>query len=319
MQDRTTRDLDCLIVGGGPAGLTAALYLARFNRRFLVVDSGEPRAGWIPVSHNIPAFPDGISGREILARQRTHARRYGARIVEGSVRALRKSEGLFTADADCGDRSLRIAARHVVLATGAVDVEPRLPDLPDAVRRGLVRYCPICDGYDVRGKRVAVIGWGARGLGEAIFVAKAYTRHVTLLTLGRGHGERALDAEAAALAERHGITVVHEPIAALDVVEDRIDAVRTGSGQHLRFDALYSALGLEPRSALARGLGARLDQSGAVVVDDHNRSSIPGLYAVGGVTCGLDQVVVAMGQGAIAATDIQNRCESPVEQEATTG
>src|SRR3954447_1505553 len=131
--------LDCVIIGGGPAGLTAALYLARFGRRFMIVDGGDSRASWIPTSHNIPVFADGISGKDILARQREHVAQYGAEVVRGTVTALRKAEGGFAARIDEGDDGAaphEVRARRVLLATGADDVEPDLPDLPDAIRRG---------------------------------------------------------------------------------------------------------------------------------------------------------------------------------------
>jgi thioredoxin reductase (NADPH) len=305
--------LDCLIVGGGPAGLTAALYLARFERRFLLVDAGDSRANWIPTSHNIPVFADGISGQEILARQRAHLARYGAQVARGTVTALRKADGGFAADVDEGPGLVReVRARRVLLATGADDVEPDLPDLPDAVRQGLVRYCPICDGYEARGKRIAVIGHGDRGLGEAVFVARTYSRDVTLLTLGQGMD---LDAGELKRVREHGIQVVHDPVSGLDTEGDRITVLRTAGGEEHRFEVLYSALGLKLRSELALALGAEHDGTGALVVDEHNRTTVPGLYAAGGVVRGLDQVVVAMGHGAIAATDIHNRCELPTEEE----
>ena len=200
----------------------------------------------------------------------------------------------------------------MLLATGADDVEPDLPDLPDAVRRGLVRYCPICDGYEARGKRIAVIGHGDRGLGEAVFVARTYSRDVTLLTLGQ---DMHLDAGERERVEKHGIKVVHEPVTGLNTEGDRITVLRTASGEEHRFEVLYSALGLKLRSELALGLGAEQDGTGALAVDEHNRTTVPGLYAAGGVVRGLDQVVVAMGHGAIAATDIHNRCELPTEEE----
>ncbi len=305
--------LDCLIVGGGPAGLTAALYLARFERRFLVVDAGDSRASWIPTSHNIPVFADGISGREILTRQREHLARYGMRVVAGAVRALRKDERGFAAGIEAGTGAVReVRARRVLLATGADDVEPDLPNLPDAVRRGLVRYCPICDGYEARGKRIAVIGHGDRGLGEAVFVARTYSRDVTLLTLGQGMD---LDAGERERVYEHGIKVVHEPVVDLDIEDGRLTRLRTEGGEEHRFEVLYSALGLKLRAELALGLGAEHDGTGALVVDEHNRTTVPGLYAAGGVVRGLDQVVVAMGHGAMAATDIHNRCELPTEEE----
>lgn len=310
--------LDCLVVGGGPAGLTAALYLARFRRRVLVVDEGDPRAAWIPASHNIPFFAEGIAGPEILARVRENAARHGAIPLRGRVAALRKmGPGGFRAEVETEDGDRRMfVARRVLLATGAVDVEPDLPDLPDAVRRGLVRYCPICDGFESRERRIAVIGHGARGLGEAAFIARSYSDDVSLLTLGR---PLALDPPERALATRHGIRVVEAPVAALEVREGRIAALRTGGGAELRFDILYSALGLTYRSGLAASLGAERDAAGALVVDAHCETTVRGLYAAGDVARGLDQIVVGMGHAAIAATHIHNRCELPTEDEPAEG
>ena len=304
--------LDCLIVGAGPAGLTAALYLARFGRRFALVDGGDSRASWIPVSHNFPISPEGLGGEELLARLRDHVGRYDVRPMRGNVSSLRAVPRGFqaTVEAEGGARTLR--ARRVLLATGSVDVEPALPDLPDAVRRGLVRYCPICDGFEVRGERVAVLGHGARGLGEASFLARTYSRDVTLLTLGE---PMVLDEDARKTLRQHDIKVVEAPIEALVIEEERIGAIRAGGVEH-RFDTLYSALGLRVRNALALALGAEHDEGGALVVDDHNRTSVPGLYAAGDLVRGLNQVVVAMGHAAIAATDIHNRCELPTEDEA---
>jgi thioredoxin reductase (NADPH) len=312
-----TDSLDCLIIGGGPAGLTAALYLARFRRRTLVVDAGEPRAAWIPASHNIPFFADGIPGPEILSRQREHIGRYGIPVRRDRVTALARRRGGFLALLDTAEgEPLKLRARRVLLATGAVDVEPALPDLPDAVRRGLVRYCPICDGYESRDRRIAVIGPGgarsAHGLAEAAFIARSYAEDVTLLTLG---AKLQLDAGQREMAAARGIRLVEHPIAALEMQEGRIAAMRFGDGEALRFDVLYSALGLEYRSGLAAKLGAEQDSSGALLVDDHAQTTVPGLYAAGDVVRGLDQIVVGMGHAAIAATHIHNRCEAPTEDE----
>jgi thioredoxin reductase (NADPH) len=108
---------------------------------------------------------------------------------------------------------------------------------------------------------------------------------------------------------------VREPVAELDIQDDRITTLRTRSGQEHRFEVLYSALGLKLRSDLGIALGAEHDEYGALLVDDHNRTTVKGLYAAGGVVRGLDQIVVAMGHAAIAATDIHNRCELPTEDE----
>lgn len=316
-QQASQPPLDCLVVGGGPAGLTAALYLARFKRRILLVDAGAPRAAWIPASHNIPFFADGIPGPEIIARQQEALRRHADVIRAGNVTKLEKHEDHFIATVEQEEAPSRaIAARRVLLATGAVDVEPQLPDLPDAVQRGLVRYCPICDGYESRDRRIAVLGQGAHGLGEAMFIARTYSDDVTLLTMGQP-----LELEEAARAEaaHRGIKLVETPIATLDTLDDRIVALRTQDGQEHRFDVLYSALGLKYRTDLAAALGAERDGRGALIVDSHSQTTVKGLYAAGDIVRGLDQIVVGMSRAAVAATHIHNRCDLPMEEEPESG
>ena len=303
--------LDCLIVGGGPAGLTAALYFARFQRRVLVVDSGEPRAEWIPLSHNIPMFPDGLSGRDLLARQRAHVTRYGGCIRAGTVTELQQMPDGFLAKIE-GHGPCEVAARHVLLATGVRDIEPELPDLPNAVKNGLIRYCPICDGYEARGRSIAVIGHGTQGLNEAVFIARTYSDDVTLLTLGEPMHP---SPDEHRLIGEHHIKVVQTPIRALQVEGDRIGVFRMDDGQDLSFEVLYSALGLTHRTALACKLGAEQGSGATLVVDSHNQTSVSDLYAAGAIVRGLDQIVVAMGHAAVAATAIHNKCERPTQAE----
>jgi thioredoxin reductase (NADPH) len=300
--------IDVLIVGGGPAGLTAALYLARFRRRVVVADEGDPRAAWIPASHNIPFFANGIPGPEILARQRGHLARYRVPAIAARVAALRREGRGFVANVE---GHAPVAARHILLATGARDLEPDLPDLPDAVRRGLVRYCPVCDGFESRDRRIAVIGHGARGAGEAQFIARTYSDDVTLLTLGR---RMEMDEETRARLNRLRVRVVERPVIALDLRDGRIAALRT-DGEELRFDTLYSALGLRYRTELAEALGAEREANGALRVDAGMMTSVPGLYAAGDIVAGLDQIVVGMGHAAIAATRIHNSCARWTEEE----
>jgi thioredoxin reductase (NADPH) len=301
------KPLDALVIGGGPAGMTAALYLARFRRRVVLADAGAPRAAWIPASHNIPFFGDGIGGPEILARQREHLERYSVPVIGMRIERLWREGRHFLADIGQGEP---IHARNVLLATGAVDVEPALPDLPDAVRRGLVRYCPVCDGFESRDQRIAVIGHGAKGAGEALFIARSYSDDVTLLTLGR---QMDLDPDTRAQLDHHRVRIEERPVTGLDLREDRIAAFRL-DGAELSFDILYSALGLRYRTELAEALGAAQEANGALRVDAGMMTSVPGLYAAGDIVAGLDQIVVGMGHAAIAATRIHNACASEPER-----
>ena len=294
------RVLDCLVIGGGPAGLTAAIYLARFRRQFQVVDAGRSRAALIPTSHNHAGFPEGIHGKTLLGRMTEQARKYGAPITSGSVTRLeRRPDGVFLST--IGPE--QIAAQTILLATGVVDREPALPDVSDAIQRGLVRHCGICDGYEVIGKKIAVIGNGSSGINEALFL-RSYTPHVTLMSLGRSI---LLSEEEKQRLLESRIEILEHPVNKVVVKDNHVRSISTQKGECRSFDAIYSALGSDARSDLVRGLGTHLDDKGCVVTDEHQRSSTDGLFAAGDVVRSLDQISVAMGQAAIAATAIHNR------------
>lgn len=296
--------MDCLVIGAGPAGLTAAMYLARFRRAVVVVDGGSSRASWIPVSHNLVGFPEGLSGDALLDRLRVQATRYGAVIRPGTVSALSAlPEGGFEATVS----GARLRVPRVLLATGGLDVEPELPGVRDAVRRGLVRYCPICDAFEVIGQKVALIAFGRCRVREALLL-RSYTADLTVLTLGRTM--EIPDDERRALHEA-GIAIDETPVAALTVEGDRIAAWHMRDGTERRYDTIYSALGTRTRSGLALELGADADEDRALLVDPHQRTSVDGLYAAGDVVSGLSQVSVASGHAAIAATNINRSMPFP--------
>lgn len=293
-----SRPFDCLVIGGGPAGLTAAIYLARFHLSVLVVDGGESRANWIPVSHNHAGFPDGIGGLELLARVKAQATRYGSRHIGAEVTSLTKDGDLFVAVA--GDLLLR--ARTVLLATGVVNRRPAMPDdmHAQALSRGLLRYCPICDGFEVTDRQVGVIGTAANGLNEAEFL-RSFTADVTLIS---PYGPHDLDASQRRRVHKAGIKLLAGPCLAFDLRERTIAVALPN--KNMEFDAVYPALGSEVRCNLAVGLGSIVSSRGCVTVDAKQRTNIPGLYAAGDVVEGLDQISYAMGQAAVAATAIRN-------------
>jgi thioredoxin reductase (NADPH) len=287
-------DVDVLIVGAGPAGLTSATYLARFRRSVLVADGGKPRACWIPVSHNMPGFPEGITGELMLKRMTAQATEYGAVVEPGRVEALEIDGDGFRANLN--GRSVR--ARAVVLATGVVDRKPSLPGVDDAIERSLVRICPICDGYEATGKAVAVIGDDDMGLREAAFL-RTYSDRVTLIHVGEGPAPRAEE------AARLGVEVLVGPVEAVRLRDDRATCLTWG-GAERSFDHVYSALGTTPAVDLAVRLGARRADDGRLMTDDHQTTSVPGLWAAGDVVRGLNQIAVATAEAAVAATAVHN-------------
>ncbi|RZL72530.1 MAG: NAD(P)/FAD-dependent oxidoreductase [Sphingomonas sp.] len=290
--------VDCLVIGAGPAGLTAAIYLARFHLSLRVVDAGESRAALIPRTRNHAGYPGGISGDDLLARMREQAAEFKATVTRGRVQALRRDGEHFEAHVGAD----RVRARTVLLATGVVNNRPTMAsDVHDrALARGLLRYCPICDGYEVTDRRVGVIGTQAHGYNEALFI-RMYTKDVTLISPDAEHALS--DDERAGLRDL-GIAVVDGPCKPLQVEAEEI--VVSTPGGSLRFDSVYPALGSVIRSELATGLHAKASDEGCLVVDDHQRTSIAGLYAAGDVTKGLDQISHAMGEAAVAATTIRN-------------
>jgi len=292
--------LDCLIVGGGPGGLTAAIYLARFRRKFMLIDAGQSRASWIPRTHNHPGFPDGVNGNELLGRMRTQLAGHGGSARQGTVTSLAfQTDGSFVAKVD--NDTLR--ASHVILATGVIDIEPPLPNAQDAVRRGLVRQCPICDGYEMTDRALGIIGRGTQAVAEALFL-RHYSADLTIVTLGH---PLELDDENRRRMEAAGIRAREAPLVEISIEGDRIARVALGDGSVLNFDTLYSALGIHPRADLAAALGIELQPDRRIVTDPHQRTSIEGCYAVGDIVTGLNQLGVAMSQGEIAAVDIHNR------------
>ncbi|WP_164932024.1 NAD(P)/FAD-dependent oxidoreductase [Janthinobacterium sp. 17J80-10] len=298
--NNTDSPLDCLIVGGGPAGLTAAIYLGRFLRSARVIDAGKSRASLIPTSHNYPGFPEGISGNELLTRLRLQACRYGATINQGIVEKLEHdAKDMFIAHYD----GQTLAARTLLLATGSADIEPALPDFDNAIRRGFLRHCPICDGYEVQGQKVGIFGMGDNGVKEALFIRR-YTDDLTLMTLGNGDK---LNEQQCKLLYEANIKLIEDPISEVQVSGKQIIGLKVKDGQALLFDTLYSMLGCMVLSGIATQLGARCDESGNLIVSHNMETSVAGLFAAGDVVHGLSQICVAAAHAAIAATAIHHR------------
>lgn len=291
------KPLDCLIIGGGPAGLTAAIYLARFHRSTMLIDAGKSRALLIPESHNYPGFVDGITGPDLLAALRAQAEKYGADLWDGTVEELSKDGEIFCATTTLGP----LSATNVLMATGLVDHAPAVPGLHDAVYRGALRYCPICDAYEATDKRIGVIGEAGRACDKALFL-RGYSQDVTLFTTD---DPKAIDGKLAKTLKDAGVTLFDEPTVDVERDGEKIAGVLR-SGKRVPVDVLYPVLGCDVRSDLATKLGAPTDDVGCMKVDDKQRTPIKGLYAAGDVVTDLHQISVAFGHAAIAATRIHN-------------
>lgn len=286
--------LDCLIIGGGPAGLTAALYLARFCRRACVIDAGHSRAKLIPYSHNYPGFIN-ISGQELLARLQTQLMNFGGSVENAEVKRLERIEGGFSASTG----SRHYAARTVLIATGIKDCWPDVNGFRDQNDCESIRFCPVCDGFEAIDKRIGVIGAGNAACQKALFM-RTYSKNVVLFPTGEGVNDSAK--ELASL----GVVIAEMPHR---IESDGLVITVQAGRARFELDVLYPALGCTVNSGLARMVGAKCDEELLLEVNAYQQTNVDGLYAAGDVVSDLNQLSVATAHAAIAATRIHKKLE----------
>ncbi|ESQ88619.1 hypothetical protein ABAC460_15115 [Asticcacaulis sp. AC460] len=289
--------LDCLIIGGGPAGLTAAIYLARFRRRIAVVDDANSRARLIPVSHNFPGFPHGVTGDGLLLRLREQLAPYDVPRHDSRVEILSRHDDHFAAHT--ADQAFE--AKTVILATGISDAGVDMQRLEPAIRDSTIRLCPVCDGFEAMDRRVAVVARTDHAIGHALFL-RTYTADLTLVHVG----EAALDQEGRGRLSDAGIRLVEGASVDIRIDDDGKPVVALDGTPH-GFDMVYPMFGCRPRAGLAQALGAQSDEVGELTTDRYQETTVPGLFAAGDVVSGLNQISVACGQAAIAACHIHHK------------
>jgi thioredoxin reductase len=305
-----TTTLDCIVIGAGPAGLSASLFLSRYRRRVLTFHNSSPRNLYSHGVHGLIGH-DGILPTELLARARDEVASYGGIIIEACVTGVeRLDDGNFRVTASGGSSEARsFDARRLLLATGLKDVIPNCPGFREFYGAS-VHHCPDCDGFEVTGKRVAVMGRGKETVGFTLGLL-TWTDKLTLITNGV---EDELDDELRAKLARFDIPITHQQIFALegDVKQCKLERVRFTDGDALECDALFFNLGTYPSTDFHLALGCRLDEEcGLIEVDDEQQTSVEGVYAAGDITPRSQLAVVAAAEGAMAAIHIHKSLVPP--------
>jgi thioredoxin reductase len=292
---------DVVVVGGGVAGLSAALVLARCMRRVIVVDAGRPRNSAAAHLHNF-LTRDGMPPREFLAVGRAEVAAYGVATVSGTVRAVDQVEAGFTVAVDDG-RTLR--ARRLLVATGSTDELPALPGIHQRWGRDVL-HCPYCHGYEVRGQALGVLADSARAAYAALQLGQWSPDVVLFCHTVRGSeiGEQ----ERAALAARN-VRVVEGTVTGLVVEDDRLAGVRLADGTVVVRSALFVTSRAVPNDALLTALGAATEETARgrwVSTDSTGRTSVPGVWAVGNVHGPASQLLAHAAAATLAAISVND-------------
>jgi thioredoxin reductase (NADPH) len=337
------REVDCAIVGGGPAGLSAAVNLARMRRSVVVIDDRDGRSLWGQTNRNYLGFPNGVPAAEIRLAARRQAANYGTKFLGGRVMSVGRDDTLFRlrvesrpggAQFEAAGRAVNVErdlevgaslgeevallpedvlARTLILATGVRDDFPRFPGWAECVGRSLF-WCLFCDGYESAGRNVAVVGHDEESAEQALELLD-FTDRITFVA-GRSEG---FDLPEARLAEVHenGIAVHPCGVAEYTNADGRIEALVLDDEHRtrVRVEMVFVSHRPAPRNEIALALGAAVNELGHIVVDSEAHTSVPGLYAAGDVTSLHDhQVSAAVHEGAEAAMAANYYLYRPVQR-----
>ena len=289
------QEYEVAVVGGGPAGLSAALYTTRLSHDTVVIDRGGGRAAMMLDTHNVIGVPEEISGNEFLQTATDQVKSYGGDVIRDFVEEIeRDDEGRF----HLRGNNTAVVADRIVLGMGFSDKRPE-PPLP-RTGKGL-HYCLHCDAYMFIDESVYVMGVGEAAAHVAMIMLN-FTDEVDILTRG---DEIEWSDETQQLVEGHPVDVIHEDIESLSKGEDGwLESFTFEDGTVREYRGGFAMYGSDYNTGLATALGCELNDDGTVVADDHGRTSVDGVYAVGDITQGHNQVPVAMGKGARAGLAI---------------
>ena len=293
LDDPAVREV--IVVGGGIAGLSAAIYLGRAQRDTLVIDSGHSMAKWEPVVENYLGFPKGVSGEDLLKHGRQQAEKHEVRFAEDKVERIDREDGVFVLRGERGS----YRARRVVLATGIFHLPPDIPGVRECLGHSMF-FCKDCDGYRVREKRIAICGANDEAVEYALGIL-LYSACVVIAT----NGEKPSWSEQHATWLKEYCIPVHEGrIRDVKHRKRQIQSLELESGEEVMIDNIFTTRGDVFHTELAESLGAKLDEQGQIMVDHCMRTTVPNLYAAGCVTPANCQMIIAAGEGAAAAQAI---------------
>jgi len=287
---------DVVVVGGGPAGLSSALWLARYLHKVVVVDSGDPR-NWETRGINGYLGHQGIRSPELRAIGREECTKYGVEFVSGVVdTAINETGELF---AVCLRDGKTIEAHRLLLAIGIKDVWPDIPGLENCYGE-TIHVCPDCDGYETRDKNTVVVGSGRKAVGMALALT-TWTRKIVICTNGeKPDMNQVLLDKLKAL----NIPVLEAPIQCVLSKDKEIAAIELEGAMTLDCERLYFAIGQYPSDDLGAQLGCKRDEMGRLVIDDRNHTSVKNVYAAGDIAPGPQMAIAAAASGAIASIAI---------------
>lgn len=289
------RTREVIVVGGGIAGLSAAIYLGRAQRDTLVIDSGHSMARWEPVVENYLGFPNGVGGEELLRNGCRQAKRHAVSFANDEIRTLALKKPGFVLKG----KKKTYYTKRLLLATGIFHLPPKIPGVRECLGHSMF-FCKDCDGYRVRGKRIAILGSNNEAVEYALGMLH-YSACVIVAT--NGEKPRWNKPHSRWMAE-YEIPVQRQRITGVDHRKGKIRALDLADGTHLRIDYIFTTRGDVFHTGLAEKLGAKLDADGQIEIDLCMRTSVPGFYAAGCVTPANCQMIIAAGQGAAAAQAI---------------
>jgi thioredoxin reductase len=297
MASRKNADVyDVAVVGGGPAGLTAALWLARYLHSVVVIDSGDPR-NWETRGINGFLGSQGIRSPDLRAQGRRDAQSFGAEFIDHEVCTVTNVNGeRFVVDVEGGQK---IESRRLLLAIGIKDVWPDIPGLSDCYGE-TAHVCPDCDGYETRGCKTVVIGSGRKAVGMALALA-TWTKKIVICT----NGEPAnIDAANLKKLEALNVPVLEEKVTKISSVDREIRCINLDGGMALDCERLYFAIGQYPADDLGAQLKCERDEFGLIQVDEHYHTSVLNVFAAGDIVGGAQLAIAAAADGAMAALSI---------------